>query len=187
MAGPESQLADGPSVPVPKTNRNPIQSLRPVSVPFIIGQREFEIPALPAADWLAVLMRPDWIGDDIFLELMPDGLKLLDLIDPEQAEDLATDIIEEVTGRHWWIAFRLVGFLVETWEVMGPEAIFHQVDAEKLSLAAWLDAMLVLLLSRVSKDHAPGFVARLESPPYGEEIPEEEMAISEGQFLSMGE
>jgi hypothetical protein len=186
VVGPESPLADAPQVPVPRTNRNPIQSLRPEPVTFLIGKREFEIPALPAVDWLQVLMRPDWIGDDLFLELMPEGLQILDLIDPEQSEDLATDIIEEVTGRHWWVALRLVGFLIETWEVMGPEATFHNVDAERLSLAAWMDAMLVLLLARVSKDQAPGFVARLESPPYGEQIPEEELAISEGQFLSMG-
>jgi hypothetical protein len=186
VVGPESQLADAPSVPVPRTNRDPIQSLRPFPVAFTIGQQEFEIPALPAADWLQVLMQPDWVGDDIFLELMPDGLTILDLIDPEQTEDLATDIIEEVTGRHWWVAFRLVGALVETWQVMGPEAVFHHVDAERLSLAAWLDAMLVLLLSRVSKDQAPGFIARLESPPYGEDIPVEELEISESQFLSMG-
>lgn len=134
-------------------------------------------------------MRPDWVPDDIFLELIPGGLQVIlkDVLDPDEARDLALDIVEEVSARHYWVAIRLISLLVSTWDVMGPEAIFNNVDAEKLSLAAWLDAMLVLLMRRIKDDQAPMFVAQLEMPPTGEEIPVEEMEISEHQFLSMGD
>lgn len=178
---------DTPNTPVPKTNRNPARSLRPAPVYFTIGVTEYEIPALPAADWLSVLMQPDRATDDLFIDLMPDGLELVmsGALDPLDADELATDIIEEVTARHWWVATRLIDFIADTWDVMGAEATFNHVDPERLSLAAWLDAMLVLLMQRIDKDQVPLFVARLEAPPAGEELAEEELAMSEGQFLSM--
>jgi len=133
-------------------------------------------------------MQPDWNCDDLVIDLVPNGINLiLDRLDLDQTEELTIDILEEVTGRHWWIALRLIGFITDTWDVMGPEATFHHVDPERLSLAAWLDAMLVLLMQRLDKDQAALFVARLESPPMGEEIPVEEMEISERQFLSMAD
>jgi len=177
-----------PRAAVPRTNRDPVRSLRPGPVTFVVKGKEYEIPALPAADWLEVLMRPDWAADDIFVELMPEGINLvLGDLEPDQAEDLALAVIEEVTGRHWWVAIRLIQTLVQTWDVMGPEAIFNHVDVEKLSLAGWMDAMLVLLMSRLKDEDTTMFAAQLEAPPFGEEIPEEEMAISEGQFLSMAD
>ncbi len=165
-----------------------MRSLRPGPVVFLVRGKEYEIPALPAADWLEVLMRPDWAGDDVFIELMPDGINLvLGSLGPDQAEGLALEVIEDVTGRHWWVAVRLIQTLAHTWDVMGAEAVFNHVDAEKLSLAGWLDAMLVLLMNRLSDENATMFVAQLEMPPFGEEMPEEELAISESQFLSMAD
>lgn len=187
MAGPAS-LSETPRAQVPRTNRDPVRSLRPGPVAFLVKGKEYEIPALPAVDWLEVLMRPDWGGDDLFVELMPEGISLvLHDLEPDQSEDLALQVIEEVTGRHWWIAVRLIQTLAQTWDVMGAEAIFNHVDAEKLSLAGWLDAMLVLLMSRLKDEDATMFAMQLEAPPFGEEIPEEEMVISEGQFLSMAD
>jgi hypothetical protein len=142
---------------------------------------------MPAADWLEIFMRPDWGPDDLLIDLAGmevDTLLSLDLVD---ADELVLDIFEEVTARHWWIGNRIIQVVQSSWDVMGPEAIFNGVDADKLSLAAWLDAMLVLLLRRMKDESAPMFVAQLELPPAGESIPEEEMAMSEGQFLSMGE
>jgi hypothetical protein len=187
--GAPVSLSDVPATPVPKTNRNPISSLRPAPVTFVIEGREYEIPALPALDWLEVLMRPDWLPDDLFVELMPGGIEFVvnDVVDPLYAEDLVWAIVEEVSARHWWVAQRLIAVISNTWDVMGPEATFHNVDPGKLSLAAWMDAMLVLLMQRLKEDKLPMFVLQLEAPPPGEEIPLEEMEMSESQFLSMGD
>jgi len=147
------------------------------------------VPAYPAVDWLEILMRPDWSADDIFIELLPNGMELImeGSLGPLVAQDLALELIEEVSARHWWIALRLIETIGVHWDVMGADAIFNGVDPERLSLAAWLDAMLVLLMRRISNEQQPMFVAQLEMPPAGEEIPEEEMEMSASQFLSMAD
>jgi hypothetical protein len=174
-------------VPVPKTNRNPVVSLRPAPITIRIGANEYEIPALPAADWLEIFMRPSWSPDDVLIDLAGVDVDVVLGLEMDDTDDLVTDIFEEVTARHWWIANRIIQVALDSWDIMGPEAIFNGVDADKLSLAAWLDAMLVLVLRRIKDDSASMFVAQLELPPAGEVIPEEEMAMSEDQFLSMGD
>ena len=172
---------------VPHTNRDPTRSLRPTSVIFYWRGREYEIPALPAVDWLEVFMEPTWMAEDILLKLLPGDQGALEDIDLDDLDNLGLDILEEVSGRHWWVADRLIQSLAASWDVLGAEAVLHQVDPERLSLAAWLDAMLLLTLRRIDPEQAPMFTARLEAPPPGEEMPEEEMAMSEGQFLSLNE
>jgi hypothetical protein len=182
--GPESPSN---SVIVPRTNRNPIRSLAPAPVIISIGSRELTFPALPAAEWLTVLMG-DWTPDDLFLDLMPDGVRVLSSgeLSPDDTVDMALDVIEEVSGRNWWVALNIIQAMVEVWDVMGAEAIFNNVDAQHISLAAWLDAMLVLLLRRTNPDQGPMLVAMLEKPPPGEELPEEDFEMSTSRFLSMG-
>lgn len=126
--------------------------------------------------------------DDLFIDLVPDGAQLLleDWIQPEDMQEVGLAVLEEVSARHWWVAMRLVGVIMDNWDVMGPEATFHNVDPDKLSLSAWLDAMLVLLMQRIHNDQQPMFVARLELPPPGEELPMEEFEISAEQFMAMG-
>lgn len=147
-----------------------------------------EIPALPAADWLEVLMDSRFEFDNLFIELLPDGTKLLleDWIQPEEAEELGLAVLEEASARRWWIAMRLVGAIMDNWDVMGPEATFHNVDANSLSLAAWLDAMMVLIMQRIENSQQSMFVSRLEMPPPGEELDQGDFEMSVEQFMAMG-
>ncbi len=134
-------------------------------------------------------MRDSWSPDDVFLELMPDGLDFVlkfDL-DPFQMNDLVLDILEEVSARHWWVATRLIGCVTQAWDVIGADATLQGVDAGRLSLAAWLDVMLMLIVQRLKPDAVAMFSAQLEAPPVGEELPVEEMTMTESQFLSMAD
>jgi len=70
--------------------------------------------------------------------------------------------------------------------VMGAEAVLHQLDPERLSFASWLDAMTLLLVRRLDPEKAPMLLAMIEKPPAGEEIAEEEFAMSESQFMALG-
>lgn len=126
--------------------------------------------------------------DDLFIELLPDGVNVLldDWVAPEDMEGIGLAILEEASARHWWIALRLIGTLTDHWDVMGPEATFHNVDPNRLSLAAWLDSMLVLLMQRIQAEQQPMFVSRLEAPPAGEELPAEDFEMSAEQFMAMG-
>jgi hypothetical protein len=155
-------------------------------VVFEVRGREYEIPALPAADWLELLMY-DWEPDDLFIELLPNGDLFVQDMDPYEINGLAMDILEEASARRWWIATRLIACLVHTWDVMGAEAVFNHVDAERLSLSAWLDAMTLLLLRRIEPAKAPMFVAMIEKPPPGEEVDEEEFSMSTSQFMALAE
>ena len=149
---------------------------------------EIEVPDWSAADWLTVLMQPEWTVEDLIIEMVPSGVSLLldDVFAPEDVPGLAFDLIEEASGRHWWVAMRLITVLVDTWDIMSAEAIFNGVDAERLSLAGWLDAMLVLLMRRIDPDQAAMFTSRLEMVPADEEVDPQELEMSPQQFLAMG-
>lgn len=175
--------------PVPKHNKNPIRSLRPAPMFLMVAGQEVEIPALSAADWLQLLMSDNWTPDTIFMEFVPGGLDLLmrqeDVLDPVTVEDLVLEMIEEASSRSWWIALRLVSAIQNGWEVVGGEMILRQLDPATLSLAGWLDAMMLIVLKAIKPDEHAMFIARLEVPPLGVEMPAEDMEMSAEQFMSM--
>jgi len=173
------------SFQVPQFNRSPVRSLRPTPVPFTVAGLEFEFPALPAADWLNTLMQ-DWTPDDIFLDLLDNGVDVVFHLEPDEVEDLAMDILEEVTGRDWWVALRLIGVVQGGWHILGAEMALRHIDPERLSLASWLDAMTVVMLQSMDKDNVTMFVSQLEMPPVKvrAEIMDE-MEMSQDQFMSL--
>jgi hypothetical protein len=146
---------------------------------------EFEIPALPAADWLNIFMQ-DWTPDDVLLDLLDNGVDVVFKLEPDEVEDLVMNIIEEATGRDWWVALRLIGAVQGGWHVLGAEMVLRHVDPEKLSLAGWLDAMTLLMLQSLDKDNVTMFVSQLELPPVKvrAEIMEE-IEMSQDQFMSL--
>lgn len=149
---------------------------------------EFEIPALPATDWLQVLMKENVNLEEILMELCPNGAGLLfdETLDPEELWDILLNVIEQASGRHWWIAMRLIGVCRDNWNVIGAEMFYRGIDPNVLSLAGWLDAMLLLLIRAMDPKDVTMFTMRLEMVPAGEEPDEDEMEISAEQFLSMG-
>lgn len=170
---------------VPEYNRSPARSLRPTPVVFTVGGLDYELPPLPAADWLNTLMQP-WTPDDLLLDLVPNGVQVALRIEPEDVEPLVLALIEEASGRDWWVALRLVGAVQGGWSVLGPEMILQGVDPERLSLAAWLDAMTLLILRAMNKDDHAMFLSQVELPPV--EVREqvaEEMEMSRDQFMSL--
>ncbi len=144
----------------------------------------FTIPALPAADWLAIFMAPEF-----------NVMSLGQLVDePEEfmerfmgadddLERLLLEIISTVTARKWWIAVRLLGIALKAWSVLGGEMI-TRVDATRVSIAAWLDAFTVVMVDRLKPDSGTMTILQIELPPEGEESDPFEM--DEAQFLSLG-
>jgi hypothetical protein len=173
------------SFQVPQFNRSPVRSLRPTPIPFTVAGLEFEIPALPAADWLNTFMQ-DWTPDDVLLDLLDNGVDVVFKLEPDEVEDLVMDIIEEATGRYWWVALRLIGAVQGGWHVLGAEMVLQHVDPEKLSLASWLDAMTLVILRVMDKDNVTMFVSQLELPPVKvrAEIMDG-MEMSQDQFMSL--
>jgi hypothetical protein len=180
-------------ITVPKLNRDPVASLRPWPVNVTLGSREWQIPALPAADWLSVLMTDELDPDDVFPGLLTfsDASAVEDLlasgdIKLEEMYDTVRDIIATATARQWWVGLRLILVARDSWNNVGAQLILQHVDAAQLSLAAWLDTVLLTVLNSMDPKDVAMFTMQLEAPPEGEELAVEDMEMSSDAFLSMG-
>lgn len=176
-------------IAVPKLAGDPVWALKPWPVTIQAGGEDYEIPALPAADWLAVLMADPFDPDDLILDLVINGKELL-FLETVSADDLAHicfDVITTVSARPWWVAMRLITMARGSWSVLGAELILKGVDPQRVSLAAWLDALLLVALRTMNPDDVTMFTMRLEEPP-PEEVDSvaDEMEMSAEAFLSMG-
>lgn len=192
MAGPQPS-ADSGRVNVPKLNRDPVSSLRPCSVTVTIGSDEVEIPALPAADWLSVLMVEGVELDDVFPGLLSDEdtelveEAILDgVLEMQEFRDLILGVIETASARHWWVALRLIEVARTSWDLIGGELVLRGVDAESLSLSAWLDVLLLTVLRNMEPKDTQMFTMRLETPPPEAKAgAEQEMEMSQDAFMAI--
>jgi hypothetical protein len=153
-----------------------------------IGTRELEIPAMTAADWLAVLMDDEFEIYDI-LDLLPDAEEALLESDMElqEIQDVLLDVISTASARKWWIALRLIWVARTHWDVLGGYMIGRGIDPERLSLSAWLTALTFNVVRNMTADNASMFTARLEMPPTPELVKKEAdtQEMDAGAFLSM--
>lgn len=183
--------ADSPVI-IPRHTQDPVWSLKPWPVELELAGRVWEFPAVPAVDWLAILMDPEPDLDRLLLDLCPEGMALLfdETIEPDDLYGSLLLLIEQVTSRRWWIALRLIGVVRTNWNTLGMELMESGIDATKLSISAWLDAALVITLRCMDPKETTLFVSRLEIPPPSEVKAEqqrvEDMEMSVEQFLSMG-
>lgn len=139
---------------------------------------------MPAADWLAVLMATDLDLLDL-LDFIPNWDEMGEDLGVEDWSELALEIVTTVSARKWWITLRLIGIARSSWDKLGPDMI-TQVDAEKVSLSAWLGVFTVTLLQHVDKDNLTMLISQIELPPEGErETAMEEMEMSAGAFMAL--
>lgn len=186
-SGVDGSSGASPQVVIPSHTKDPTWSLQPTPIVLVLGGREYEIPALPAVDWLMILMADQLDLDRILLELCPRGVELFtdETVEPDALYAVLLDVIEQVSGRRWWIALRLIMTVRNNWNALGAEMFFKNIDPSRLSLSGWLDSMLVLTIRALEPKDVAMFVSRLELPPPGEEADTEDMEMSADQFLSM--
>jgi hypothetical protein len=153
---------------------------------------DFTIPAMCAADWLQVLMVENLQPEQVFPGLLgeddqdwfEDQLHQGQL-DLEELYVLAFDVIATVTGRPWWVALRLIGIARDSWDALGGE-MAQKSDASRLSLAAWLDVLFLLVVRNIDDAKRNMFLMKLELAPEGwGPAPEETMEMSGDAFLAM--
>lgn len=186
--------APGPEqhqVVIPKHNQDPVWSLKPWPIELELAGDIWDFPAAPATAWLVILMDEQPDLDRILVDLCPRGLELLfnQAVEPDALYRGILGLIEVVSARKWWITLRLISVVRQNWHVLGPEMIMAGIDPSVLSLAAWLDTMMVLTLRSMEPKETGLFVSRLEMPPPSEVKTEmerlEEFEMSREQFLSM--
>lgn len=195
MAGPASLSPDISPIQIPPLVHDPTWSLQPWPVEISMGRLLFSIPALPAATWLTVLM-----NDPIDLEDILPGLA-----DPSQADALeealvlgevgldivykmALKVLDTVCGRPWYVAMRIIATAAGAWTSVGGEFVIRNVDASRISVAAWLDAAYLLLLRSMDRENIDIFNAKLLVPPPGYrdlEDTSEKMLPTAESFMAM--
>ncbi len=148
-----------------------------------------------ALEWLELLMtgadalEPTTFVEHVFAE--DDAEEILDLLwngelDIEEFNDIVLELIGEVSGRPWWVTMKLISSAKGSWDFLGAELMLQGIRATEVSLSAWLDVVLLLILRNIDPDKATLFTSELEMPPPGVEMKPEELEISAQQFLSMG-
>lgn len=193
VAGTRTSPDSGVSrISIPKLNRDPIQSLSPYSVLLTVAGQDMEIPALPAADWLAILMVDSPDLDDIFPGLLcEEDIDLVDelIIDREldldECEDIVLSIIEIVSARPWWVTIKLIETARISWDMIGGELALRGVDPTHISLSSWLDALLLTVIKNMDPKEVTMWCMKLEAPPPDVKVDESEMEMDSSQFMAM--
>lgn len=164
-------------------------SLESLPVEVSMAGMVMRIPALSALEWLRVLMGEDFTTDSVFPDLCedPDIVEEAlynEMVTVEEVAQLALDCISTAGGRPWWVVLRLVKTVEGSWDAVGGEFVLRQVPTGSMSLAAWCDvAMLILIRAIGDNDKVNSFLAQLDTPPPGQEVELEPMDAN--QFLSM--
>ena len=188
---PDELAGQAKAVATPSLNLDPVWSLKPWPVMVLLGGREFEIPAMAAADWLSYLMQPVPDVDGLILDFLgaSDDLLYAGRITVEELYEAILDLISTVCARPWWVALRQVNVARSGWHVLGPKML-ERVDFEHVSIAAFLDVLLVVTLESMDPKTTAMFVLKLEAVPAelaaDQPAPIDSMEMDRGAFLSMG-
>jgi hypothetical protein len=177
-------------VPIPKTNLNPIWSLCPWPIVVSLPGVEVQIPALPAVHWLQYLMDPEGPDlDGLVYDLMPEVEEYYftdESFDREGLTETFKEVIGTVGARHWWQVISLCSMAANSWDVLGPKMMEARADPTKVSLAAWLDVLIVTTLECLDKTKATMFTLQLQMPPKTDDGAPVELPVTDrNDFFAM--
>ena len=185
MSGAQTRPA-----PTPALNVDPVWSLKPWPAMVLLDSKEFEVPAMSAADWLAYLMQPIPDIDGLILDFLGGSEDLLysGKITIEELYDASLDLVSMVCARPWWVALRQINVARNSWHVLGPK-LLERIDLERVSIAAFLDVLLIVTLESMDPKDTAMFILKLEAMPAElakeQPAPIDSMEMDRGTFLSM--
>lgn len=155
-----------------------VASIRPWSIEdILIGDRLFRVPALTADHWLEILL-PNQVSlwsilpglldeddaDEYLTELMISGA-----LDRDEYEEIVWEVVGIAAGREWWTALHLLGNAKAEQHTMiiRGELALRGVDATRLSLAAFLDAIYMIFVEKMTEPNRQRFDLLLSKAPPG--------------------
>lgn len=169
--------------------------VRPVEVYVTVGEWEYEIPPLPAADWFAAVLAEDGGAivpgllcaadrKDIWADFLSGAVAAEDVAEVERAA------LTAAAGRPWWQADRLIRNTMadENRAILFGELMLRGLRLEEISLAAALDAIYALVRRLLSHDEPAlaRFEAGLAVIPAGVPVEElQEETTDEAEFMAM--
>lgn len=184
--------ADTPGVVLPRLVQDPVWSLRPWAVEVELAGQLWVIPPLSAVEWLVPLMGQPFDPEDLFPGLLPsdqaeelDQLVFDGKVDLDELGEATLSIITTASGRPWWVTLRLIADAYHHWDLLGAEMLLAGVDATRVSLGAWLDALLLFIVRAQPDDKLTMYFSKLEKAPAGYGPKPEEIVMSMDDFKSM--
>lgn len=119
-----------------------VASLRVWAVDAVLGGRVLRVPALPASDWLPVLMTGDLMSVVGLLEDFDLAGGLTDdLFTVAELRDVLVEIVEAACGRPVAAALGIAGAAGQRWDVIGADLARVGVRFDQISIGAGLDAI----------------------------------------------
>lgn len=188
---PELPDSSAGQIQLPSLVTDPVWSLKQWPVVMEVAGQDLTIPAMCAADWLHVLMSDSFITDDVFPGMLGEedrqyveGLLHHGNLALDDSRELGLEIVSQVSGRPWWVALRLISVARSSWDALGGDMV-KKADASTVSLAAWLDALFLLMVRAIEDSKRTMFLMKLEMAPEGWGPKPEELEISGDAFLAM--
>lgn len=146
-------------------NVDPLASMRCWVISVELGGREYDIPALPAADWFPVLVSADVTGVLDLLRSSPDDLEdqlLSGEISGKELGEVLTEAIEEATGRPAHAAFVLAIVAADQWPMIGGTLAQTGFRWDVQPIGAALDAIHSIVVSSLPEEPRKKFLQYLE-------------------------
>lgn len=142
---------------------------------IVIVDRTYRVPPLPAVNWLEILLDEQVSLFGITGLLEPDANEDIEYhiiqgnYSREEWEELTWDLVSIASGRPWWTALYLLGNAkhVGNVDTVKGNLALHGVDATRISLSAWLDAVYRIFTQHMSSEDRQKFDLLLARPPAG--------------------
>lgn len=130
-----------------------------------LAGREYDIPALPAADWWPVLIKGDplTVLDIVESSSDLDPLLLDGTLSGQDLAETLIEAIEEATGRSFHAAFVLATVADTAWASVGGALAQAGFRWDVQPIGAALDAIYAVVVSAMEKDDREKFLALLEN------------------------
>lgn len=169
---------------------DPVASLRPVEVDVQLGQWEYTVPALDAAEWIEVLVDggtwaivPGLLAPEDRVSVMRDYVG--GRVTGEEMVTAAHHVLEAAGGRRWWEVERLVQAAIgENWPTIHGKMLLTGMRFDGMPLGAFINAVWALALSSCQKESERSALEwEVTKPPPG--YLEEAEETGEAEFEAM--
>jgi hypothetical protein len=154
----QSSSGEGQVIRLAPTNAEPLASLDLYKVQVTLAGRSWLIPALPACEWLKILLAddfdpeaifPGFCGPQVIAEV--NQLAIDGAFSDGELGDAICDAITAASGRQWWVTLRLCRFLRTSWDRLGGEMAASGMTPFQVSLSYWLDGAYATCLRLIEK------------------------------------
>lgn len=154
-----------------------------------IAGHTYDVPPLSAAQWFALVLRPDvslplvaTLSHEDQFEVMQ--ALLLGLLEIDELVECTRALLEAMSGWRWWEADRLIRSSAASWRTIGGELARLGLDLRTIPLAAALNAIYAICCRSMDKDQRTKFDFELSSPPTSVDPDEVDLSGSEAAFVA---